>query len=243
MLGNVWQRHFTWLVLGVILFGLAAGAALAGLTQPSLTRNAQAQTGLPASGAAGSAGAASASPVTGARESNAAGGNASGGTGVVGTVAAVDSTTLTVRGPQGDVKVKLAGAKIVKTTEGSTDDLKVGQRVTAFAQQETDGSYTAASIQVSPADLPVRGAGIPFQGGGSGNAARGQGQQGGDSTVAAAIWHHLFGGCGHPDGGHQPGRCEAEGDRSKGSEGRGGSCCRPPVWAESVDFGKSGRGW
>ncbi len=69
---------------------------------------------------------------------------------VAGSISSVSGDTATVSTQQGDVKVKLSGAKIRKTVEATADDLKAGERVVVMGQQGQDGSYTASSVQISP---------------------------------------------------------------------------------------------
>ncbi len=67
----------------------------------------------------------------------------------MGTVSSVDGDTLTVSTQQGEVKVKVTGARVQKTVEGTTADLKAGERVTVTGQEGSDGTFTASSIQIA----------------------------------------------------------------------------------------------
>ncbi len=69
---------------------------------------------------------------------------------VVGTISSVSGDTTTVSTQQGDVKVKLTGAKIEKTVDATADDLKAGERVMVTGEQDKDGSYTANAVEILP---------------------------------------------------------------------------------------------
>lgn len=192
LLNNMWTRHFNMLVALVVVLGLAVGAvAAAAFTKPApavIAQTAQAGT----SGQAARQNSGNGSQQGATTQSGTNGGSRA----VFGTVGSVDSTTLTVKGQQGDVKVTLAGARISKTVDGTAADLKAGERVTVTGQQESDGSYTATTVQIVAADQPQAGSGTapaqaagatrtPGQQGG-GNRAQGQGQQAGASAVRLA---------------------------------------------------------
>ncbi len=70
---------------------------------------------------------------------------------VVGSITAVEGDTATVSTQQGEVKVRLSGARVQKMVEGAIEDLKAGQRVTIQAEQGADGVYAAGSVQIMPA--------------------------------------------------------------------------------------------
>lgn len=83
--------------------------------------------------------------------------NGSGGQGeLVGSVSSIDGDTLTLTSRQGDVKVKIGGAKIEKAAAGSADDLKAGVRIVAMGQQGSDGVYSASNIQIVPDQAVAR---------------------------------------------------------------------------------------
>jgi len=67
---------------------------------------------------------------------------------VVGSISSVNGDTATVSTQQGDVKVKISGAKIQKTVDATVGDLQAGERVVVTGQQGQDGSYTANSVQI-----------------------------------------------------------------------------------------------
>ncbi len=70
---------------------------------------------------------------------------------VAGSVVSIEGDVATVSTQQGEVKVKLSGAKIQKMVEGTVDDLKAGERVMVTGQQGSDGSYSATIVQIVPA--------------------------------------------------------------------------------------------
>lgn len=171
MFTNIWRRHFNLVLVAVIAVGLVAGAALGAATKPGSTVVAQSTSSQSGAGAA----AASSGQGTG-------GGRQSGGTAaadqsarpVMGSIASIDANTVRVSTQQGDTQVKLAGAKVTKVVDGSADDLSKGAHVTAVAQQQADGSYTATTVQVTPVDQA--GGGVTVPSGGAGGAAQGAGR-------------------------------------------------------------------
>ena len=82
---------------------------------------------------------------------------------VTGTILSKDATSITVEmrgGAQGETGgskiVLLSGStQVMKSAQGSTDDLSVGQQVTAMGTDNTDGSVTAQSVQIRP-PMPAR---------------------------------------------------------------------------------------
>lgn len=93
-----------------------------------------------------------------------AGGRNGGGTGAVfGTIVAKDASSITVQlggpnatstnGASTGSKVVFydASTQIAKTVAGSIVDLSVGENVTVGGTQNTDGSVSAATIQIRPA--------------------------------------------------------------------------------------------
>lgn len=153
------SRGFLLLLLAVVVGGLSLGAFLASATA-SAPRVAQAssfsRSGTPSENGQGGTRnpAASGSAPTSAQQGER--GESSQRQGqdtraIVGSVAARDGDSMTLSTSQGEVKVKLAGAKIQKTVDGTTEDLKQGLRVTVTGQQNTDGSYTASTVQILPA--------------------------------------------------------------------------------------------
>lgn len=181
MLSNVWSKHFNWLVVLVVLVGLGAGVATAAtFTQPAPAVIVQ-STGSQGTAAAQGSSAQGVSAQAGATAASRP---------VFGSVGSVTADTLVVKGQQGDVNVKLAGAKIVKTVDGAIADLKAGERVTVVAQQESDGSYTASSVQVALADQQQPGTTNAQGNGGAapqGVGNRGQSQQNGGAGTSPLI--------------------------------------------------------
>jgi len=74
---------------------------------------------------------------------------------VAGSVKSVDGDTITISTQNnGDVKVQLSSsATIVKEAAGSSSDIQPGQFVLARGQQNADGSLTANTVNVGPANL------------------------------------------------------------------------------------------
>jgi len=82
---------------------------------------------------------------------------------IFGTVGSLQGDTLTVNDQQGNtIQVKVTGARIEKTVDGTVDDLKAGVTVSVVGQRGSDGTIAATSIQIRPAGSPANG---PFQGG------------------------------------------------------------------------------
>ena len=70
--------------------------------------------------------------------------------GLTGTIEAVDGNNLTINTGSGNIKVKLAdNATIQMLVNGTSSDLKTGNRVTINGNQNSDGSYTAQGIQIA----------------------------------------------------------------------------------------------
>lgn len=63
-----------------------------------------------------------------------------------------DNKSITVKLPDGQTKIVLLSEKTVvrKTQEGKTDDLKKGETVAVFGNENSDGSVTAQNIQLNP---------------------------------------------------------------------------------------------
>ncbi len=195
MLTNLWRRHFNWLLFAVVLAGLISGAALAAATRSSPRVAVQSTSaGIPSAAASGQTGEAQGQP--------AAGGAGAVARPLTGSVAEIGADAITVRGSQGDAKVKLAGAKIVRTAEGTTGDLTPGQRVAVVATQEDGRGLTATSVQIGQAGQADRvfqeqgGQGQQGASLGGGTQARGQNQQGAEprSRVIAGTVTSLDGG-------------------------------------------------
>jgi len=92
---------------------------------------------------------------------NRTGGNANNGGMIIGTIASMDTTTATVKLPDGSSKIiLLAGSTVFeRTIEGTKTDFTIGDRIGAFGTTNADGSVTAQRIQINPGQS--RGVGIP----------------------------------------------------------------------------------
>lgn len=71
---------------------------------------------------------------------------------VNGEIISVDENSITVKLPDSSSKIVLLtdNTSINKSSEGSKEDLKVGEKVVAFGTENSDGSVTAQSIQLNP---------------------------------------------------------------------------------------------
>ncbi len=69
-----------------------------------------------------------------------------------GEVLAKDEKTLTLKMPDGGSKIVFfsGSTKILKTTDGLIDDIGIGKQIIISGEQNSDGSYTAKTIQLSP---------------------------------------------------------------------------------------------
>ena len=76
-----------------------------------------------------------------------------GGGNVVGDVLSKDATSITVKTRDGSSKIVLytGSTQILKTTAGVIDDVAVGSTVMVQGTQNTDGSVTATSVAIRPA--------------------------------------------------------------------------------------------
>jgi len=171
------DRNFTLLTITVVVIGLFFGAFIASRTAstgPAIQSSSSAQAYGPseqgASSRSGSAGAADSSQTQSSSP-------------ISGSVASLNGDILTVTTRQGDTKVKVTGAKIQKTVDGTADDLKAGETVVVTGEQDSSGSFVASTIQVRPSDA---GSQTGFRGQRQGdsqaqssgqNPARGQGQR------------------------------------------------------------------
>lgn len=70
-----------------------------------------------------------------------------------GQVVAADATSITLQLPQGGSRVVLVSSstEVRKSVGGTSADLAAGEEVTVTGKQNTDGSFTAQSVQIRPA--------------------------------------------------------------------------------------------
>lgn len=73
-----------------------------------------------------------------------------------GEVMAKDGESLTIKTPDGSSRIIFVSGStaITKTTQGSIGDIKIGEQIMVSGLQNSDGSYTAQSIQGR--DLPLQ---------------------------------------------------------------------------------------
>lgn len=71
---------------------------------------------------------------------------------VAGEIISQDETSLTVKQADDSTKIILLSEDTViqKAAEGGVEDLKTGERVMIFGQENPDGSISAVSIQLNP---------------------------------------------------------------------------------------------
>jgi hypothetical protein len=89
-----------------------------------------------------------------------------GGGFTAGEIISRDDSSITIKMQDGSTKIVLVGssADVMKTTEGSADDLAVGTHVTVAGTANSDGSMTAQSVQIRPAGaMPFGGPGRPSE--------------------------------------------------------------------------------
>lgn len=69
---------------------------------------------------------------------------------VAGEILSLDDQSLTIKLVDESSKIIILTdtSKINKTQEGSLEDLKVGESISVFGQENTDGSVTAENIQI-----------------------------------------------------------------------------------------------
>jgi len=72
-----------------------------------------------------------------------------------GEVIARDEQSLTLKMPDGGSKIVFFSdsTEISKTTEGTKNDIEVGKQIVVSGEQNSDGSYTAKTIQLSPRSM------------------------------------------------------------------------------------------
>jgi len=71
---------------------------------------------------------------------------------LTGEVIAKDKQSLTLKMPDGGSKIVFFSdsTQISKTAEGTIDDIETGKQIMVSGEQNSDGSYTAKTIQLSP---------------------------------------------------------------------------------------------
>jgi hypothetical protein len=105
-------------------------------------------------------------------------GGRNGGGMVIGSIIAVDATSITVKTSDGSTKIVFVGssATISLATTGSASDLKTGENVVVSGTTNTDGTVTANSIRLGeilnvggtpPADGTAPSGGAPATGSGT----------------------------------------------------------------------------
>jgi len=75
-----------------------------------------------------------------------------------GEIISKDETSITIKMQDGSTKIVLvsSSAQVMKSTTGSINDLAVGTQVTVTGPANSDGSVTAQSVQIRPADsMPI----------------------------------------------------------------------------------------
>lgn len=82
---------------------------------------------------------------------------------VNGEIISVDDKSITVKLTDNSSKIILLTdfTAINKSTEGSKDDLKVGEMIAAFGTENSDRSITAQNIQLNPTFRGLPGGGTP----------------------------------------------------------------------------------
>lgn len=95
----------------------------------------------------------------------ATGGNRQGFRPVNGEIISSDDKSITVKLQDGSSKIVLITDKtaINKAAEATKDDLKNGEKVAVFGQENTDGSVTAQNIQLNPTQFRGNPSQIPSQ--------------------------------------------------------------------------------
>lgn len=195
MLSNVWAKHFNLALVAVVLVGLVVGVGLAAIFTPTPPAVIAESTGLRGNPSAQAGGTAAARGTAAGQGASAQGTSTQASTGagsrpVFGSVGSVTAGAITVKEQQGDVNVKLTGAKIVKTVAGSATDLKAGERVSVVGQKGTDGTYTASTIQILAAQQSRGGTGNAQGNNGASaptNGSSAQSQQGGQTRTRPLV--------------------------------------------------------
>jgi ribosomal protein S1 len=71
---------------------------------------------------------------------------------VSGEIISQDDKSITVKLQDGSSRIVILSdqTEINKTSEGSKEDLKTGERITTFGTENSDGSVTAQNVQLNP---------------------------------------------------------------------------------------------
>jgi len=82
---------------------------------------------------------------------------------VPGEIISSDDKSITVKLQDGSSKIILFSDKteINKAANATKEDLKVGEKVAVFGQENSDGSVTAQNIQLNPSFRDATGGGTP----------------------------------------------------------------------------------
>lgn len=79
-----------------------------------------------------------------------------------GEIISKDATSITIKMQDGSTKIVLVGTnvQVMKSAQGTADDLVVGSQVTVTGSSNSDGSVTAESVQIrSAGSMPFGGQG------------------------------------------------------------------------------------
>ncbi len=84
--------------------------------------------------------------------------------GVIGNIISLDNTSATVKMQDGSTKIVIlsSSTSYVNTSSASKSDLKIGQTISAFGTDNSDGTLTATNVQLNPMFRGVTG-GAPRQ--------------------------------------------------------------------------------
>lgn len=81
-------------------------------------------------------------------------GNRGAGNLTAGEILSKDASSITIKMPDGSTRIALVSTstRVTKSTDGSLGDLSTGTNVVVIGSANADGSLTAQSIQIRPAD-------------------------------------------------------------------------------------------